>query len=149
MSPVVCTAMLLLLLLLLLVCGSASATSFTGDGTAYSDSVTDGKGFACSYRFLPEFARRNFVAMNAAQWDDGQACGKCVKVHCVDAKCTVQSEVVLYVVDKCPECARGDLDLSIPSYRDVTGFWPNRLKVSPALAGGGALIGRSICSIFF
>ena len=34
------------------------------------------------------------------------------------------------MVDKCPECAHGALDLSIPAYREVTGLPPNRLTLS-------------------
>ena len=48
-----------------------SGERFTGDGTAYSDAVADGKGFACSYRFLPPVFRTYFAAMNAAQWANG------------------------------------------------------------------------------
>lgn len=32
------------------------------------------------------------------------------------------------IMDKCPECKHGDLDLSFPAYEDVTGRWPHRLK---------------------
>ena len=103
---------------------------FQGDGTAYSDEVEDGTNFACSYRFLPEKAKTNFVAINLPQWDEGRACGKCVNVWCTDPFCTTQFEPVkLMVVDLCPECKEGDLDLSIPAYEDVTGRWPHRLRV--------------------
>ena len=81
---------------------AAPSTSgeFTGDGTAYSETVNDGTGFACSYRFLNPWARSYFAAMNAAQWDDGMSCGKCVKVRCTDSKCTKHDPVTLYIVDK-------------------------------------------------
>lgn len=104
-------------------------TTFSGQGTAYSGAVTDGTGFACSFRFLNPWARTNFVAINAAQWQNGQVCGQCVKVWCVDPQCKTQTPVKLYAVDKCPECAEGDLDMSIPAYKAVTGLWPNRLKI--------------------
>ena len=38
---------------------------WSGDGTAYSEGVANtGKGFACSYRFLNDWASRNFAAIN-------------------------------------------------------------------------------------
>ena len=36
----------------------------------------------------------------------------------------------MQIVDKCPECAHGDVDFSIPVYRDITGMWPHRLRIS-------------------
>jgi expansin (peptidoglycan-binding protein) len=35
------------------------------------------------------------------------------------------------IVDLCPECRlkHGDVDFSIPVYRDITGLWPHRMKV--------------------
>eukprot|EP00890_Picochlorum_soloecismus_P003291 jgi/Picsp_1/3963/NSC_01475-R1_carbohydratebinding protein len=103
---------------------------FEGDGTAYSERVQNASHFACSYRTLPDKAKTNFVAINLPQWDEGRACGKCVNVWCTDPFCTTQFEPVkLMVVDQCPECKEGDLDLSIPAYEEVTGRWPHRLKV--------------------
>jgi len=103
---------------------------FKGDGTAYSERVQNASHFACSYRKLPSKAKTNFVAINLPQWEKGQACGKCVNVWCTDPFCTTQFEPVkLMIVDQCPECKKGDLDLSIPAYEEVTGRWPHRLKV--------------------
>ena len=36
-------------------------------------------------------------------------------------------EILAQVVDLCPECKEGDVDLSIPAYKAVTGRWPHRL----------------------
>ena len=103
---------------------------FTGDGTAYSEKVADGTGFACSYRFLNPWAQTYFAAINSEQWDDGRACGRCVSARCIDSRCTNKDPVTLMIVDKCPECAHGALDLSIPAYREMTGLWPHRLEIS-------------------
>lgn len=102
---------------------------FKGQGTAYSNAVSNGMNFACSYRFLNPWARTNFVAMNSEQWADGSTCGRCVRARCTDSQCTNNDFVTLYVVDKCPECKYGDLDMSIPAYKQVTGLWPNRLEI--------------------
>jgi hypothetical protein len=38
---------------------------FQGDGTAFSEAVPNtGKGFACSFRYLNNWASRNFAAIN-------------------------------------------------------------------------------------
>ena len=34
---------------------TGSGELFTGDGTAYSEAVADGTGFACSYRYLNDW----------------------------------------------------------------------------------------------
>ncbi|KAL6768713.1 hypothetical protein ACKKBF_B15890 [Auxenochlorella protothecoides x Auxenochlorella symbiontica] len=106
--------------------------SFHGDGTAFSDAVNNtGAAFACSFRYLNNWASQYFVAMNEEQWNDGLVCGSCVRARCVDPKCPVQNvDIVAMVVDRCPECSYGDLDFSYPAYSAVTGSWPNRLKVS-------------------
>ncbi len=44
------------------------AGTFGGDGTAFSEAVPNtGKGFACSFRYLNDWASTHFAAMNAAQ----------------------------------------------------------------------------------
>lgn len=100
-----------------------------GEGTAYSDAVPDATGFACARREIPKKAQRMFAAINSDMWDNGENCGKCVQVWCVDSFCKKRFEPkTLMVMDKCPECGPGDLDLSIPAYEEVTGIWPHRLK---------------------
>ena len=52
-----------------------------------------------------------------------------MQVWCVDSFCTTRFQPrTLMIMDKCPECKHGDLDLSFPAYEDVTGRWPHRLK---------------------
>jgi hypothetical protein len=106
------------------------AQQFIGDGTAYSDAVDNGKGFACSMRELAIPFKTHFAAINIKQWEDGKACGRCIKARCVDERCTVKDkEVLVQVVDLCPECKEGDVDFSFPAYKDITGLWPHRLSV--------------------
>ncbi|PRW44946.1 Expansin 1 [Chlorella sorokiniana] len=104
---------------------------WSGDGTAYSEAVSNtGKGFACSYRFLNDWASRNFAAINKPMWDEGRACGRCITAWCVDERCATRNKPVqVQVVDQCPECKEGDVDFSIPAYRDITGMWPHRLAI--------------------
>lgn len=122
------------------------SSTYSGDGTAFSDAVANtGAGFACSFRYLNNWASKYFVAMNNAQWDNGARCGTCIRAQCVDPKCPVQNKpVVAMVVDKCPECKHGDIDFSYPAYTDVTGSWPNRLKIEWEFVDCGALIDGTI-----
>ena len=90
-----------------------------------------GSGFACAYQYLNSFFQQYFAAMNSAQWSNGQACGQCVVARCIDPACPVQNhDVLVQIVDKCPECLEGSLDFSYPAYTALTGSWPNRLKIS-------------------
>lgn len=101
----------------------------SGEGTAYSDAVPDASGFACAKREIPKKAQKMFAAINSEMWNGGENCGKCVQVWCVDSFCKKRFEPqTLMVVDKCPECGPGDLDLSNPAYQEITGIWPHRLK---------------------
>ncbi|KAL4419109.1 hypothetical protein ABPG77_004430 [Micractinium sp. CCAP 211/92] len=69
-------------------------------------------------------------AINKPMWDDGAACGRCITAWCVDDRCPVQGKkVTVMVTDLCPECKEGDVDFSIPVYREITGMWPHRLRV--------------------
>lgn len=103
---------------------------FYGDGTAYSDTVESGKSFACSMRELAPTFTRNFAAINSEQWENGNSCGRCIKARCVDDRCLVKNEdVLVQVVDLCPECSKGDVDFSFGAYEDVTGLWPHRLNI--------------------
>ena len=86
-------------------------------------------GFACSYRYLNEWNRKYFVAINSKQWDNGMSCGKCLTARCVDPMCTVNTPLTLFVADLCPECSHGDVDFSIPAYEELTGIWPHRLQI--------------------
>ena len=105
-------------------------SKFHGDGTAYSDSVDNGKGFACSMRELAPTFKTNFAAINIKQWDDGKACGRCVKARCVDDRCKIKNQdVLVQIVDQCPECKEGDVDFSFGAYKSVTGMWPHRLQI--------------------
>lgn len=108
-----------------------SSSTFTGDGTAFSGPLNGSAAqFACAYHYVnPQFSRM-FAAMNIKQWEGGAVCGRCIKAKCVDPKCeTKDKEVVVQILDLCPECKYGDVDFSYPAYSSVTGCWPDRLKV--------------------
>lgn len=48
-----------------------------GDGTAFSERVNNtGTQFACSMRYLNDWASVHFAAVNLEQWEGGSACGR-------------------------------------------------------------------------
>ncbi|KAG7380083.1 hypothetical protein PHYPSEUDO_007789 [Phytophthora pseudosyringae] len=107
---------------------SAADEYFEGDGTSYTLSqVSSGN---CNFMSATPTASTNYVALNQAQWDTLGNCGRCIEVSCVDAQCTAQNKTaVVQVLDRCPECAHGALDLSPTVYKEITGLDPNRLTV--------------------
>lgn len=113
---------------LALAASAAQAQTFTGDGTSYTlGSVSSGN---CNFMAAAASAATNYAAINQAQWDSLKNCGRCAQVSCVDAACADKtvSEVV-HIVDRCPECKSGDLDLSPSVFKKITGSSPSRLKI--------------------
>ena len=76
------------------------ATYRTGEGTYYN---ADGTG-NCSFDPSPEDLM--VAAMNHADYDNAALCGAFIEV--IGPK----GRVVVRIVDRCPECARGDVDMS-------------------------------------
>lgn len=103
------------------------STYYTGKGTAYTLGETQSGN--CNMMYANSDVITNYVAMNAQQWDDMQHCGQCVEVSCIDAQCTKSGKMVLQVLDKCPECAEGSLDISSSVYTELTGRDPNTLDI--------------------
>lgn len=72
----------------------------TGEATFYD---ADGSG-SCSFGASPDDLL--VAAINGADWTGSAHCGACVEVE------GPAGTVVVRIVDKCPGCAEGDLDLS-------------------------------------
>ncbi|KAF1781449.1 RlpA-like double-psi beta-barrel domain [Phytophthora cactorum] len=52
-------------------------------------------------------------ALNNEQWNNLGNCGRCAQVSCIDEACADQTaSAIVQIVDRCPECKYGDLDLS-------------------------------------
>ncbi|GMF31710.1 unnamed protein product [Phytophthora lilii] len=107
---------------------AAADEYFEGDGTSYTlGQVSSGN---CNFISAIPTASTNYVALNQAQWDSLGNCGRCIEVSCIDEQCTVQNKTaVVQVLDRCPECAHGALDLSPTVYKEITGLDPNRLTM--------------------
>jgi expansin (peptidoglycan-binding protein) len=102
-------------------------TYYTGDGTSYTlGQVSAGN---CNFMYDPGVGD-NYAALNSEQWDSTLNCGRCAEVSCDDSRCSdTSSTVTVYIVDKCPECSEGDLDLSPTVFKELTGSDPSRYTI--------------------
>ncbi|POM62063.1 Carbohydrate-binding protein [Phytophthora palmivora] len=102
-------------------------TYFTGDGTSYTlGQVSSGN---CNFMYDPGVGN-NYAALNSAQWDSTLNCGRCAEVSCDDSRCSdTTSTQIVYLVDRCPECQEGDLDLSPTVFKTLTGSDPSRYSI--------------------
>ncbi|KAG6604685.1 Carbohydrate-binding protein [Phytophthora cinnamomi] len=107
---------------------ATSAEYYEGDGTSYTlGDVSDGN---CNFMSAIPTASTNYAALNNDQWDDLANCGRCAEVSCVDDQCTDQSATaIVQILDRCPECSSGDLDLSPTVFKNITGSDPSRLTI--------------------
>uniref|UniRef100_M4BM08 Expansin-like EG45 domain-containing protein n=1 Tax=Hyaloperonospora arabidopsidis (strain Emoy2) TaxID=559515 RepID=M4BM08_HYAAE len=73
----------------------------------------------------------DYAALNSEQWDGLQNCGRCAEVSCSDDRCPDKSKTILVqLLDHCPECKHGALDLSPSVFTALTGTTPSRYKVA-------------------
>ncbi len=89
-----------------------------GEGTWYDVNAT-GQG-ACG---LPAPDDGMIAAINDPQYADSAACGACLAVA------GPLGEVVVKVVDRCPECQRGDLDLSKAAFAQIADPAQGRVQI--------------------
>lgn len=90
----------------------------TGDGTYYA---ADGTG-NCSFDASPNDLL--VAAMNHTDYGTAGWCGACVAVTGPKGTVTVR------IVDQCPECAKGDLDLSPQAFDTIADHAAGRVKVT-------------------
>ncbi|CAH0516879.1 unnamed protein product [Peronospora belbahrii] len=101
---------------------------FTGDGTSYN--LGQPSAGNCNMMSSLDFATMDYVALNDAQWDGLHNCGRCAEVSCVDERCADQSKsIVVQILDRCPDCRYGDLDLSQSVFKTLTGSTPARYRI--------------------
>jgi expansin (peptidoglycan-binding protein) len=94
-------------------------TSRSGEGTYYA---ADGSG-ACG------FERQSggpllVAAMNAPDWGGSGVCGMCAQVT------GPRGQVTVRIVDLCPECQRGDLDLSPEAFDQIAERSAGRVPIT-------------------
>jgi expansin (peptidoglycan-binding protein) len=100
--------------------------TFTGDATVYGGNANGGTcGFQRSWRGWSSTSIKFTAALNTPQWDSSLNCGRCAKVQ-------YQSNppIIVQIVDKCPECKKGDLDFAPDAYAAITKKGPGREKIT-------------------
>ncbi|HWO17130.1 MAG TPA: expansin EXLX1 family cellulose-binding protein [Kofleriaceae bacterium] len=98
-------------------CESVPA-ELSGEGTYYA---ADGSG-NCSFDASP--GDLMVAAMNAPDYQTAALCGACLEVTGPSGKVTVR------VVDKCPECQHGDLDLSPQAFEKLAPLSAGRVPIT-------------------
>ncbi len=98
---------------------SCNATVYTGDGTFYIDAEAPGSAtatFNCS--FTNSNIKPYYGAMNNTQYATADYCGTCVELT---GKAGTKGTQIIEIVDKCPECLVGDIDLSNQAFLAIFG----------------------------
>ncbi|KAG7375802.1 hypothetical protein PHYPSEUDO_015237 [Phytophthora pseudosyringae] len=68
-------------------------------------------------------ATTDYAALNNEQWGGLENCGRCAEVSCADSRCADRTtSIVVQLLDRCPECKHGDLDLSPSTGFERSGF---------------------------
>lgn len=97
---------------------TAAPPAESGDGTYYN---ADGTG-ACSFDASPSDLM--VAAMNAPDYAGATWCGACLAVTGPSGSVTVR------VVDECPGCKHGDLDLSMQAFAAIAPLSAGRVKIT-------------------
>jgi len=100
---------------------------YTGDATAYGSEKSDGN---CSYPTDEYYDDMMYAALNSKQYKNDLGCGACAVVISTEEP---YNPIRVRVLDKCPECKHGDLDLSDKAYRALVNKDPGRKKITWAL----------------
>ncbi|MCL5997842.1 MAG: hypothetical protein M1546_17575 [Chloroflexi bacterium] len=101
----------------------------SGEGTYYTEANGDGN---CMFGPSPEDLM--VAAMNHTDYADAALCGAYIEVSGPSGKVTVR------VVDRCPECPQGDVDLSPQAFSQIAALILGRVPItwrllSPDISG--------------
>ena len=83
--------------------------------------AADGSG-ACSFDASP--SDLDVAAMNAPEFDGSAVCGECVRVA------GPKGEVTVRIVDLCPDCVAGQLDLSQGAFAKIADVSAGRVPIT-------------------
>lgn len=97
---------------------TCESDAYTGEGTYYD---ADGSG-NCS--FDPSPGDLMVAAMNTTDYLGSGACGACARIT------GPEGEVTVRIVDRCPECAPGDVDLSPQAFEQLSPLGFGRIPIS-------------------
>jgi expansin (peptidoglycan-binding protein) len=93
------------------------AATHSGEGTYYD---ADGSG-NCSFPATPDDLMVG--AMNAVDYAGSAPCGACVRITGPDGSVDVR------IVDQCPECPQGDIDLSPEAFAQIAAIEQGRVPI--------------------
>jgi expansin (peptidoglycan-binding protein) len=110
-------------------CRIEPGQTYSGDGTYYA---ADGSG-NCSY---PAGGDLMVAAMNEADYEGSLNCGAYIQVTGPKGAVTVK------IVDRCPECQPGDVDLSPQAFAKIADLSAGRVPISWHLVSAPAGIGN-------
>jgi len=99
------------------MCGAPEAHE--GEGTYYD--FADGSG-NCGFPATPDDLR--VAAMNHTDYADSAACGACARIT------GPSGSVVVRIVDRCPECPAGDIDLSPSAFSEIAELSAGRVPIT-------------------
>jgi expansin (peptidoglycan-binding protein) len=120
---------------LLVACGSSSSSGGGGGGSSGGAVPVLGhpeQGIATYYAatgdgacgFGPSPNDLNVAAMNISEWSGSEVCGECVAITGPKGNVTVR------VVDECPDCVVGQLDLSQQAFAQIADVSAGRVPIS-------------------
>lgn len=113
------TTLLLLLAIVSTSYAQCNDKTHHGEGTFYGG-VAGSAGGNCG---LPVAAGDfNHAALNHTDYDNSNACGSCIEVTSQLGK-----SVIVKIVDRCPECAPGDVDLTQQTFAQIEN--PNKGRI--------------------
>lgn len=98
-------------------CQVMPGTTYSGDGTFYGG----GSLGNCTY---DQYVGDLYAAINATDYENARACGAHIQVTGPDGTVTVP------VVDQCPECAKGDIDLSPAAFDVIADLVDGRVPIT-------------------
>jgi len=94
----------------------------SGEGTFYGG-IAGSAGGNCG---IPVAANDfNHCALNNQDYNTSQACGACLEVKSASGK-----SVIVKVVDRCPECAPGDVDLTQQAFAQIENPTAGRIPIT-------------------
>lgn len=100
---------------------AAFAAMHSGVATFYT--TADGSG-ACLYD--KNTADTNIAALDIADWNDSAWCGACADVTTQDGSKTVR----VRIVDECPDCSAGQLDLHPAAFAELAPTSEGRIPIN-------------------
>jgi len=84
----------------------------------------DGTNMNCGLGYLNDFFKDHFVGLPKPMYRDGQLCGLCIRVWCVDSVCQspLVTNTTYMVTDSCEDCKNNDIVVAARGTAGMTGI---------------------------